>query len=133
MNTLGIRLAAVAGGLVVAAIGFLVSTRVLDVALTVPAGPGGGEVALTLPRIVGVTALFVVIGLVAAMVFERTRPNPQGTWIVFALVGLVLSVVPTALLIDDIGAKGILAIIHLVVGSVVIPTVAATLPSQRPA
>lgn len=131
MSTLQIRIAATAGGVLVAAIGFLVSTRVLDAALEVPAGPGGGSVPLTLPRIIAVTLLAIVIGLLAAVVAERRLGHPQRIWFAFSLVGLVLSMVPTALLVEDLGDKGLLAIIHLVVASIVIPLVGMTLPERR--
>jgi hypothetical protein len=39
--------------------------------------------------------------------------------------------VPTALLVEDLGDKGLLAIIHLVVASIVIPLVGMTLPERR--
>jgi hypothetical protein len=133
MTTLRLRIAAIAGGLIVAAIGFLVSTRFLDLGMSVPAGPGGGAVPLTLPRTLVVTLLGIAIGVGAAVAFERTARNPQRAWLLFSFVGLVASMVPTAMLIDDIGVKGILAIMHLAVGSVVIPTVAATLPDHRAA
>jgi hypothetical protein len=133
MTALRIRIAAVAGGLVVAAIGFLVAARVLDLAMEVPAGPGGGTAPLTLPRTLAVTLLGIAIGIVAAVAIERIARNPQRAWLLFSFVGLVASMVPTAVLVDDIGVKGILAIMHLAVGAVVIPGIAATLPDHRAA
>lgn len=131
MSTLQIRIAAATGGVLVAAIGFLVSTRVLDAALEVPAGPGGGTVPLTLPRILAITLLAIVVGVLAAVAAERRLRHPQRAWLRFSLVALVLSMVPTALLVEDLGDKGLLAIIHLVVAGVVIPLVGMTLPERR--
>jgi hypothetical protein len=51
---------------------------------------------------------------------------------VFAFAGLLLSLVPTVMLVDELGVGGVLAIAHFGVAAVVIPLVAASLAEQNP-
>jgi hypothetical protein len=126
-----LRLLAVVVGVLVALIGTLLTTGMFGIDVTVPEGPGGGEVALTAPRAALVAAIGALVGLVAARVIERRAARPQRTWIVVTAVALALSFIPSVLVSDDASSLTVLIALHVAVAAAVIPLVAATLSAAR--
>ena len=130
MNAPAVRLVSAAVGVLVAAIVYVVASRVLDLAIHVSAGRL--DFALNLTHFVVVTAAILVLALVVAAVMERRAVHPQRAWLLFSFAGLVLSLVPTLLLVDGFAARGMLVLAHVGVATVVIPAIAATLAVENP-
>ena len=126
-----LRLLAVVAGALVALIGALLTTGLFGIDVAVPEGPGSGEVMLTAPRAALVAAIGGLAGLVVAWVVERRAGQPRRTWIVVASVGLALSFIPSVLVSDDASGMTVLIALHVAVAAVVIPLVAATLPTPE--
>jgi drug/metabolite transporter (DMT)-like permease len=131
MSAPAVRLVSAAGGVLIAVTAYVVSSRVLG--LSIDVAVGRLDFALNLAHFVAVTAAILVLALAAAAVLERRATHPQRVWLLFAFAGLLLSLVPTLLLVDGFGARGILMIAHLGVATVVIPGIAATLTDEKPA
>jgi hypothetical protein len=131
MNVPAVRLLSAAAGVLIAAIAYVVSSRVLG--LTIDVAVGRLHFALNLAHFVAVTAAILVLALAAAAAMERRAAHPQRAWLLFAFAGLLLSLVPTLLLVDEFAARGILMIAHIGVAAVVIPGIAATLADKKPA
>lgn len=128
---LGIRLLAVVGGALAAAIVLAVIQAIFDVDVRVPAGLGNTETVELQPmRAAGVTILASAIGVIVAIVAERRMTNPQQWWTRAAVIGVVVSFVPSLVLGEGVGSRPVLLALHVVAAGVVIPMVRATLPTS---
>lgn len=73
----------------------------------------------------------IVGGVIVARIALQTA-RPQTNWVWLALLGLALSVVPTAFAAAGVASTFLwLSLMHLVAGALIIPSVARALPTEK--
>lgn len=127
----------VIGTLIAAAINsviFLVAAELLGEEFIVDPDGIGGEPSMVVPAVMpAVFTVFqaIVGGVIVAAIALATK-TPQYTWRLITLVGLSLSLVPTAFAsLGETSTFLWLSAMHLVAGALVIPLVERVLPANK--
>lgn len=115
------RLTTAVTAVVAACLVWAVGTAVLGHSLTVPQTGGRDPMAVTLPMVLFVSAAASLLGWGLLAVLERRSMRGTRIWVGIAAAVVVVSLAP--LLAPDIatGTRIVLALLHLVVGAVLIP------------
>lgn len=127
----------VIGTLIAAALNsviFLVAAELFGEAFVVDPDGVGGEPSMAVPAMLpAVFTVFqaIVGGVIVAAIALATK-TPKYTWRFVTLVGLSLSLVPTAFASLGVASTFLwLSGMHLVAGAIVIPLVERVLPAQK--
>lgn len=127
----------VIGALIAAALNsviFLVAAELFGEAFVVDPDGVGGEPSMAVPAMLpAVFTVFqaIVGGVIVAAIALATK-TPKYTWRFVTLVGLSLSLVPTAFASLGVASTFLwLSGMHLVAGAIVIPLVERVLPAQK--
>lgn len=91
--------------------------------------PDGGE-AIPLTGVAFVTAVFSIVGVVIAAALLRWSAHPAKQWVQTAVSLTAISLLPTWLVGARPSTSVALVCLHLVAATVMIPTLARSLPSQ---
>jgi len=119
-----------AGGALAAALAWIVEVPLLGIHLKVRLGPGhmgaGHIETIAIGQVIGVTVAASLLGWLLLALLERRTPHARLLWITIALAALAASLaLPLAAATTTSAAVG-LVVMHLTVGSVVIPAMAHT-------
>ena len=126
-STLGIRLTAVAGAMAAAAAVFLIARYAIGLRLHTPGfTPSQQPADLNIGIVLAASAVGLALGIGALALIQRTARRPRRTWVITAAIVLLASLsAPFAGHGITIGNELALACMHLAVGAVLIPALAA--------
>jgi hypothetical protein len=114
-----------AGGVLAAALAWIVEVPILGIHLTVRFGPGHIQ-TIAVGQVVGVTVAASLLGWLLLAVLQRRTTRARLRWVSIAVAALAASLaLPLAAATTTAAAVGLIAM-HLTVGGVVIPLMAHT-------
>lgn len=127
-----IRALAVAAATAAALIVWLIAKPLLGIALTLPMAGGAQTMEVGWGSVLVISLVASLAGWGLLAILERFTPRARVTWIVFGSVALLLSFAGPGLAASAAsGATRVaLAIMHMVVAAVLIPSLARTSPSR---
>jgi Family of unknown function (DUF6069) len=114
-----------AGGALAAALAWIVEVPLLGIHLTFRFGSGHIH-TIAAGQVIGVTIAAALLGWLLLALLERRTPHARLLWTIIALVALGASLaLPLAAATTTAAAAG-LVVMHLIVGTAVIPALART-------
>jgi len=127
-STSGSRLAAVAGAMAAAAAVFLIARYAIGLHLHTPGfTPSQQPADLNIALVLVSATVASALGIAALALIQRTARRPRRTWVITAAIVLLASLsAPFAGHGITIGNELALVCMHLAVGAVLIPALAAT-------
>jgi hypothetical protein len=119
------RALCVAGGALAAAAAWIVEVPLLGIHLNFRFGAGHIQ-TITIGQVIGVTAAASLLGWLLLALLERRTLHARPLWTTIALVALAASLALPLVAATTTSASAGLVVIHLTVGTAVIPAMALT-------
>lgn len=114
-----------AGGVLAAALAWIVEVPLLGIHLTFRFGAGHLQ-TIAIGQVIGVTAAASLLGWLLLALLERRTPHARLLWTSIALAAVAASLALPLAAATTISAVAGLIVMHLTVGAVVIPAMAHT-------
>jgi hypothetical protein len=118
-----------AGGALAAALAWIVEVPLLGIHLTVRFGTGHIQ-TIAVGQVIGVTVAASLLGWLLLALLQRRTPHARLLWTIIALAALAASLaLPLAAATTTSAAAGLI-VMHLTVGTAVIPAMAHTVRAR---